>query len=229
MDKDRLEIFQKFVDSVPAVQMRNPYWTFDDENKRIISQLSDEPAEFKILDWYSILKDVKVYFKQVFDSFHSEAQVLCVRKGDGLKLDALQIPKLPKTYQVGRETIQIYVLPQENSYHLTSISEEFWQKHIIGKDIHPIARIHSHHELEPYQSPTDYASLNSNTLELVIGKVNDDLLSIGFWLDQRGKSTKEKVWVYEEESNSQRPIKCGKIRENDIDTLQNLTKKKENE
>lgn len=229
MEKEKFAKFKDFVNSIPVVQLKNPYWTFDNEKELIISHLSMEKKTFDIRDWFELLRDVKTYFKQVFEDFGTEAQVLAVRRGDGKVLDKMQIPSLPNNYIIGDKEVKVYVLPQENSYGLTSISESFWQKSIIGNDISPLARIHSHHELDPYQSPTDYATLNSNTLEIVIGRVDKDLLSLGFWLDQRGQETKQNVWVYEERSSSQKRITCGKMRSKNNKFTTKLKTKKEND
>lgn len=229
MKKDQFDKFKDFVNSIPVVHLENPFWTFDEEEELIISHLETVEKTFDISDWFDLLRDVKIYFKQVFEDFGTEAQVLALREEDGKKLDKMQIPSLPNSYTIGEQTVKVYVLPQENSYGLTSISESFWQKSIIGNDIHSLARIHSHHELDPYQSPTDYATLNSNTLEIVIGRVDRDLLSLGFWLDQRGQETKEKVWVYDEESSSQKRITCGKMRSTVDKFTTKIKTKKEND
>ena len=36
--------------------------------------------------------------------------------------------------------------------------------------------------------------MNSGTLEVVLGKIYDDDYKIAYWLDERGKETKDNVW-----------------------------------
>lgn len=214
MDAEKLEQFNAFVQSLPIKRVKNPYWAFDEEHKQILTHIKGGDTQFNIDEWHDILIDVRMYFRQVYDSFGSEAQVLCVAVEDAHKLHDECIPSLPKTYFVGEQEIVIFVLPQYNTFGITTVSESFWQAKIIGQDIHPVARIHSHHILDPYQSATDYASLNSNTLELVIGRIYDEPLSVGYWLDVRSTDTKDNVWVAIEKEARQyevRQIDCGRV------------------
>ena len=214
MDKKKLEQFNAFVQSLPITLVKNPYWAFDDDEKQILSHIKGGDDRFNISEWYELLLDVRTYFRHVFDAFESEAQVLCVAIEDAPKLRDEQIPSLPNTYFIGEQEIAIFVLPQYNTFGITQVSESFWQSKIIGQGIHPIARIHSHHILDPYQSATDYASLNSNTLELVIGRIYGENLSIGYWLDVRSTDTKDNVWVAIENHQNEfdiRQIDCGRI------------------
>lgn len=214
MNDKKLEQFNAFVQSLPVTLVKNPYWAFDEDNKQILSHIKGGDEQFDIAVWYDILVDVRTYFRHVFDGFESEAQVLCVAIEDADKLHAEQIPSFPQTYFVGEQEIAIFVLPQYNTFGITTVSESFWQAKIIGQDIHPVARIHSHHILDPYQSATDYASLNSNTLELVIGRIYGELLSVGYWLDVRSTDTKDNVWVAIEKELRDfeiRQIDCGRI------------------
>lgn len=214
MDDKKMEQFNAFVQSLPITLVKNPYWAFDDDNKQILNHIKGGDEQFNIAEWRDILVDVRTYFRHVFDGFDSEAQVLCVAIEDADKLHQEQIPSFPKTYFVGEQEIVIFVLPQYNTFGITTVSESFWQTKIIGQDIHPVARIHSHHILDPYQSATDYASLNSNTLELVIGRIYGEFLSIGYWLDVRSTDTKDNVWVAIEDDSLDfeiRQIDCGRI------------------
>lgn len=223
MDAEKLEQFNAFVQSIPAKHVENPYWRFDETNKQIINRYKGDDEAFDVDGWRKILRQVKSYFISVYDSFQSEAQVLCVDAQDELKLENKAIPRLPGIHVVDGKKIAIFVLPQYNSFGITTLSEQFWQSNIINKGIHPVARIHSHHILDPYQSATDYASLNSNTLELVIGNIYDERLHVGYWLDVRGTNVKDNVWVAEEQENGQfttSMIPCGKVRESQIKKYQ---------
>ena len=89
--------------------------------------------------------------------------------------------------------VTVLVLPQDNSMGNTVLSEAFWQDRIIGQNIRPVARIHSHHIFDAYQSMTDYSTLNSGTLEIVIGKIMNAKLSLCYWLDVPGRSEERRV------------------------------------
>lgn len=195
MDRDKLDQFTAFVQAQPVSIIPNPHWEYDAVEDRIMSQIDGAQGAFHLNPWTQLLLDVRIYFKHTYDAFKSEAQVLCVREEDATKLYDQQIPRLPKTYAIGDLNVVVFVLPQTNSFHVTSIGEGFWQTYIVNQGIHPVARIHSHHILDPYQSSTDYASLNSNTLEMVIGQIYDEPLAICYWLDVRSTDTKNNVWV----------------------------------
>ena len=223
MNKEQLSQFNAFVASRPVKTIPNPYWSFDVDEALIKSHVPGTSQTFDIAQWAEILSMTKRYFRQVYESFGSEAQVLCIAKEDAPKLYEYAIPHLPGQYFIngkdGQEVV-LFVLPQENSYHITNIDDKFWQRAIIANGIHPLARIHSHHVLDPYQSPTDYATLNSNTLELVIGHVFDGNLEVGYWLDVRGTNTKDHVWVAIQDGTPENPsalqfdireIPCGNI------------------
>lgn len=194
MEQAKLDAFKAFVDAQPVVTIPNPNWSFDSVNDRIISAIGETEKVFDIGDWSTLLTDVRTYFRHVYDAFKSEAQVVCIAEKDAEILYELQMPRLPRTYLIQGVSTVVFVLPQKNSFHITNIGEEFWQNKIVANGIHPLARIHSHHILDPYQSPTDYATLNSNTLELVIGHIYAEPLAIGYWLDVRNTLTKENVW-----------------------------------
>ena len=55
-------------------------------------------------------------------------------------------------------------------------------------------RIHTHHVLPAYQSTTDWSSLNSGSLEVVVGKIYDRIPELAFWLDVRGTENKNFVF-----------------------------------
>lgn len=201
------DAFTAFVQAQAKTGRINPYWIFDDDQIKYVEHhdMDKEVKEanpdlfgdipFKIEMCKEALHDIRTYFRVVYESWHSEAQVLCVRTKDAPKLEAFCIPCLPKTYSFMGEDIKVFVLPQDNTGGNSCISEQCWQKLIVKQNIYPVARIHSHHILDAYQSATDYSTLNSNTLELVMGRIFDDALHVGFWLDVYGTSAKENVWV----------------------------------
>lgn len=195
MSQNKLDLFNQFVQGIPAKTIENPYWKLDETSKTIQSLIPNTSKEFDVSEWAEILGAIRIYFRNVYDAFGSEAQVLCIDKKDAHHFYKSQIPHLPGYYVLGDIEIMIFVLPQHNSFHITNVSEAFWQTDIVAKGITPVARIHSHHILDPYQSPTDYASLNSNTLEMVLGHIYDDLLDVGYWLDVQNTNAKDNVWV----------------------------------
>lgn len=235
MNQEQLALFNAFVKEQPVEIIPNPYWTYQSEQDQVISHIKGAEGSLDISLWEPLLRDVREYFKHTYDAFSSEAQVLCVNEDDAEKLHNLHMPSLSKTYRIGDINVVVFVLPQHNSFHVTSVGESFWQRFIVGQDIHPVARIHSHHILDPYQSATDYASLNSNTLEMVIGQIYDDALSICYWLDVRSTLTKNNVWVaiqslLDETQFAIRKIPCGDIAQSDTNngTLGTTAGKREN-
>lgn len=195
MNPEKLSLLAKMIpkNSKPRI---NPYWAFDETNKEILKRGGKKPIPFHIHEMYLLLRHVKDYFKTVYDCFQTEAQVLVVTRKDYEKLKPLQIPAFPNMYKCLGKSVMICVLPQVNRSTISQIDEGFWQKHIVGNNITPIARIHSHHVLDAYQSATDYATLNSNTLEMVIGRVTSDDIHVAYWLDVSNTSTKDHVYKY---------------------------------
>lgn len=178
--------------SMPKKEKINPYWDlrsgdivrFNGINESIVTMSGNKP----------ILAYIRQYFRNVYHSFHTEAQVLCVAKEDAEKLTAMGVPRLStKEWALCEIPVVIFVLPQQNTAVNSTISEWFWQEAIVSKGIMPVARIHSHHILEAYQSSTDYSTLNSNSLEMVMGRIEDDLMQVAFWLDKHGTDTKATV------------------------------------
>ena len=176
MDKEALKAL---IASKPVIYKENPLYSYDDVNDKILGV--DITQEFELFDV------IKEYFKQASDPFISQAQLPAVTKEDSQKLP--HIPRLPTGLN-----LDILVLPQVNSWGNTSVSEDQWQNDIVGQDIVPLMRVHSHHILNAYQSSTDYNSLNSGTLEVVLGDIYSDNYQIAYWLDERGKDTKQNVW-----------------------------------
>ena len=162
----------------------NPYW----EMKKDEIWNKNENKKFQVIDYKELFKSVIEYFKCVFDSFQHEAQVLVVREADAKYFKG--VPELP----VNVYGYKIFVLPQINTFSNTTVSEKWWQKNINENHIFPVMRIHSHHTLQAYQSMTDYSSLNSGTLEVVIGRIYEPVPEIAYWLDIRGTDNKENVF-----------------------------------
>ncbi len=77
------------------------------------------------------------------------------------------------------EHYKIIILPQINTSTNTIIDDAYWYKTVRGQ---PIMRIHSHHKWLAYQSKTDFESLNSGTLEVVLGNIDQDVITIAYWL-----------------------------------------------
>lgn len=206
------EEMKAYFAGMPAKIMPNPYWVYDGDSDciRTVEELC--PTPFRLEAITDLLKTVRAYFRSVYESFHTEAQVLCVKQEDAPKLDALGIPRLLGVHSIYKQTVIVFVLPQHNTPVNSNISDAFWQTHLVEQGIVPVARIHSHHILDPYQSATDYSTLNSGTLELVMGHITEDALQVGFWLDTKGASTKDHVWVGTQNPSGNfdiRKIPCG--------------------
>lgn len=217
--------FAAFLANRPSRPRINPYWHYSQERDQIEKKTTIwdngnneittyEP--FKIELCRELLYTVRAYFREVYKAFRSEAQVLCVKADDAEKLTARNIPRLEGVFSIMDTPVIIFVLPQHNTAANTIISEAFWQTGIIGQGITPIARIHSHHVLDAYQSSTDYSTLNSNTLEMVIGHITNEMLQVGFWLDVQNTPAKTNVWVADETQKHSnfaiRKISCGCVR-----------------
>lgn len=176
-------VFQSFVNSIPIKHIQNPFWETN-QLGYIVNKQTNKP--FDILLYQEIINTTRIYFQQVYKSFGTEAQVLVITPTDYKKISHLKLPVIQNT-----SGYIIIVLPQDNTPTLTSVSEEFWQFEIENRKIIPFMRIHSHHIMNAYQSETDWSSLNSGTLEVVIGHIFDDNYHLAYWLDERGKTTKD--------------------------------------
>lgn len=188
--------------AMPSKKKENPYWKFsetgDDNENRILVSHNGCPFDDQMLVLSgSTLREIREFFRRYYESFHSEAQVLCVDIMDEDKLQEKGIPILTEGY-IGPYDIAVMVLPQDNHGATSNISDWFWQTHIVDAGIVPIARIHSHHVLTPYQSITDYSTLNSGTLEMVLGQIFDDGLHVCYWLDVPGTDIKAQTFVAHE-------------------------------
>lgn len=193
-----------FFAAMPSKKKENPYWKY-----------SFEPVEggkvFRINDSYDgelcfnetrkTLRKIRDFFRLFYESFHTEAQVLCIGDKDVNKLKNLGVPILT-TGQIGPYGVTVFVLPQDNHMGTTVISEAFWQKYIVGNDIVPVARVHSHHILDPYQSSTDYSTLNSGSLEIVLGHIFEEPLAMCYWLDVPRTDIKANTFVAKEVDNT---------------------------
>lgn len=196
------EEMREFFRSMPSKKKENPYWDFDEETQEIRAKLmsvtpgvGEKPFALDVSA--STLRMVREYFRRFYEAFATEAQVLCVTREDGQKLNGMGIPVLGYG-NIGPYAVTVLVLPQDNHMGTTVLSEGQWQNMLVNKGIVPVLRIHSHHILEPYQSATDYSTLNSNTLEMVIGRIFEEPLSICFWLDKNGTDQKAKTFVARE-------------------------------
>lgn len=201
------EEMREYFRSMPSKKKENPYWIFSEEefciknksqkscirNCRYIDAISEAP--FTLGRTVPLLKGVRAFFRNYYNSFHSEAQVLCVKPKDAEKLNAVGVPVLLTGEMVGPFDADVVVLPQDNSGGTSRISEGFWQNQIVNAGITPLARIHSHHILDPYQSMTDYSTLNSGTLEMVLGRIFEDGINICYWLDVPGTDIKAQTFV----------------------------------
>lgn len=189
------EEMTEFFRAMPSKKKENPYWAFNKEQLSIEAVQHDrENLPFRLQMTVPLLTSVRNFFRHYYESFHSEAQVLCVTPKDGDRLNAMGIPVLAKG-MVGPFEATVVVLPQDNSGGTSRIGESFWQNRIINEDIKPLARIHSHHVLDPYQSSTDYSTLNSGTLEMVIGKIYEKNLNVCYWLDVPGTDIKAQTFL----------------------------------
>lgn len=196
------EEMAEYFKSMPSRKKENPYWEFCEEPLSIQSKLQaisgTGSKPFDLQSSKQTLCHVREFFRRYYESFHSEAQVLCVAPDDAEKLNAMGIPIITDGI-IAPFDVTVVELPQDNSGGTSRISEWFWQNRIVNAGIHPIARIHSHHVLDPYQSSTDYSTLNSGTLEMVIGRIFEENLSLCYWLDVPGTDIKAQTFLTKEE------------------------------
>lgn len=190
-----------FIRSRQPTEKVNPYWSYDEQ---VIDNHTNKPLD--LLAYEDVLYTAQNYFNLVWESFNTEAQVLVLTDESAQVLDSqITLPKL----ELEDPEFHVYVLPQTNTWSNTSISETFWQKYIIGNNIIPFMRIHSHHILDAYQSQTDWSTLNSSTLEVVIGHVTTEPM-YAFWLDEYNKDTKDNVFQCEHVYSTPNKIRNGR-------------------
>ena len=139
------------------------------------------------------LRAISLYFREWQKFGNLEAQVLVVTKEDYEKYYT-QFAILPV-----ESDLRLIILPQFNTSVNTIVQEEYWHKTIKGE---PVMRVHSHHVLNAYQSSTDYESLNSGTLEVVLGKVHEEVNEVAYWLT-RHSDISAKNYVHQTKLNLQ--------------------------
>lgn len=139
------------------------------------------------------LRAISLYFREWQKFGNLEAQVLVVTKEDYEKYYT-QFAILPV-----ESDLRLIILPQFNTPVNTIVQEEYWHKTIKGE---PVMRVHSHHVLNAYQSSTDYESLNSGTLEVVLGKVHEEVNEVAYWLT-RHSDISAKNYVHQTKLNLQ--------------------------
>lgn len=184
--------------SMPKKEKKNPYWEFDPEEEVVRTRSYRQKVTLQ--DSKALLTTVRKYFRWIYRSYGTEAQVLCVTEEDGQKLAEQDFPVLKeKDLSLMGIPVTVIVLPQKNTPINSILSESLWQEAIVGNQIIPVARIHSHHVLDAYQSATDYSTLNSNTLEIVMGEIGIERFQIAYWLDEHGKDTKSFVYRQREQ------------------------------
>lgn len=186
------EEMREFFRSMPSRKKENPYWEFNEKTHTIRAKKNG--MVFDASDSENTLRMVREYFRRFYEAFRTEAQVLCVTCEDGKKLNQMGIPILGYG-MIWPYDVAVLVLPQDNHMGTTVLSEGQWQSLLVGQGITPVLRIHSHHVLEPYQSITDYSTLNSGTLEMVIGRIFEENLNVCFWLDVPGTDQKAQTFV----------------------------------
>lgn len=182
IDKGKLSLLKALSKSIPEVRRENPYWVFEDGEIR--HRKTGKKLELTDLPF---IPAVALFFKKVYQRDQTEAQVVVVDKKDQDKL-------LPKTSYVEVAGYLVVILPQSNTLTNSMVSEEVWQKNIVDQGIVPVVRIHSHHIFDAYQSKTDFSSLNSGSLEIVLGNLLDHPQA-AYWLDEKGKDTKKHVFT----------------------------------
>lgn len=162
--------FQQFVNSLPVETNENPHWSLEQD---VI--LNNKGQPLIISDYKDLLVVIKNYFSEWAKMGGLEAQVLVLTKED---YDTYPYGNFP-TLMSPNDDYRLVVLPQINTPSNTIIDDNYWFKTVKGN---PVMRVHSHHYLPAYQSQTDYNSLNSGTLEVVIGNVLDEQPTIAYWL-----------------------------------------------
>lgn len=176
---DKLNFCKQLSETVKPSNTTNPYWEFEHNQIRHKNGKPLTPNDLPFLQ--PILK----YFQLISKTFNTEAQCVVLKKEDESKIDS-SLLRLPYD---GNNFI-IVVLPQTNTTVSSNVPEEIWQKYIVNSGIVPYARVHSHHNFDAYQSNVDYSTLNSGTLEIVMGHIFKKPVYC-YWLDEKGKNTKQ--------------------------------------
>lgn len=202
------EEMREFFRSMPAKRKENPYWVYDEADGVIRDKAKGWVMNRNFI--LEVMHIVHKFFLRVYESFHTEAQVIVVRQEDKAQFTEIGIPCLADNLMFGTYLCAVMVLPQQNAGGLSRISEAFWQEYIVSRGIVPLARIHSHHVLNAYQSATDYASLNSGTLEMVLGRIDKPEPDLCFWLDIPG--TDQKAITYRQTEADPYPVRWGRAK-----------------
>ena len=160
--------FQAFVESIPKTNRETTCWSFYD------GQIWKYDIPLDIHEFDNIFKVVARYFREWQLFADLEAQVLVVSNLDYGNYYT-HFPVLP----CDSEHYKMIILPQINTSTNTIIDDAYWYKTVKGQ---PVMRIHSHHKWAAYQSQTDFTTLNSGTLEVVLGNIDQDVITIAYWL-----------------------------------------------
>lgn len=171
MDR-QLNAFKAFIQTIPETHSETTRWELRDGIVFEKGEMFD--PENYMDDFLVVLR----YFKEWQKFADLEAQVLLVTTEDYDK-HYTHFPTLanPKSTQ----NLKIVVLPQINTTSNTIIEDGYWYKTVKGQ---PIMRIHSHHRWNAYQSQTDFNYLNSGTLEVVFGQIEQDEPKLAYWLSR---------------------------------------------
>lgn len=166
-----------FADLFPEVPFKNPYWTLSGRIQ------GENGADFKPEDFTTELVEIRKWFRDVYRSTRSEAQCFIVERVKELTFEGARVVTISDKYDM-------VIPPQTNTPTRTSIDESWWNRHGVHKPI--VARVHSHHIMDAYQSETDYKYLNAGLLEIVIGRIDHKDLRVAYWLDDT-KTGRNKV------------------------------------
>lgn len=175
-----VDLFKSFVESIPLKHKETQRWSFIEN--QIIDNVKHAP--FNHVDYLTLFETVLDYFQEWNKFGNLESQVLIVTKDDYEKYYTV-FPIIPNNSE-----FIIVVLPQINTMANTIVDENYWHTTVKGE---PVMRIHSHHVLDAYQSATDYASLNSGTLEVVLGRVDTHQPMIAYWLSRHSNPNSKDI------------------------------------
>lgn len=186
--------FQKILQHKTAQEKesipQNPYWGMKDGK---IFDLANNVEFSPYSRSWDLIKVIKSYFKETYNALHTEVQVLILNDADYQKIRYLTLPQLTLPHP-WNTVVRCVIPPQMNTEASTVIPEQWWYQHITKNNIYPLMRVHSHHVLPAYQSKVDRTSLNSGTLEIVLGKIYDEIPEIEYWLDIKGTDNKLKTF-----------------------------------
>lgn len=182
---NKLDFCKQLSQTVRSKTAANPYWEFEH------NQIRHKNGKPLTPDDLPFLKPILKYFQLISQTFNTEAQCVVIKKEDESKIDhsLLRLPYDSKEFV-------IVVLPQTNTTVSSNVPDEIWQKYIVNKNIVPYARVHSHHNFDAYQSTVDYSTLNSGTLEIVMGHIFKTPVYC-YWLDEKGRNTKQYTFKHE--------------------------------